>query len=65
MQAFRDSLREDPPRDSTDVPRPPEPTVTALEPPMTIEGNFTATPVTLSDAVTRPKWSVSGGVLVP
>ena len=65
MQAFRDSLRGGLPRDSTDFPRPPEPTVTPLEPPMTIEGSFTATPGTLSDQVTRPQWSVSGNVLTP
>ncbi len=65
MQAFRDSLRGGPPRDSTDFPRPPEPTVTALEPPMTIEGGFTARPGTLSDAVTRPQWSVGGAIVAP
>ena len=65
MQAFRDSLRGGLPRDSTDFPRPPEPTVTPLEPPMTIAGSFTATPGTLSDQVTRPQWSVSGNVLTP
>ena len=65
MQAFRDSLREGPPSDSTDVPRPPEPTVTPLEPPMVIEGSFTATPGTLSNQVTRPQWSVSGDILAP
>ncbi|MEF8815501.1 MAG: hypothetical protein V5A20_10800 [Salinibacter sp.] len=65
MEAFRDSLREGPPSDSTEFPRPPEPTVTALEPLMTIEGSFTATPGTLSDAVTRPQWSVSGDILAP
>ena len=46
MEAFRDSLREvrgRPPSDSTDLPRPPEPNVEPLEPPMTIEGSFTAT----------------------
>jgi len=65
MQAFRDSLREGPPRDSTDFPRPPEPVLTPLEPPMMIEGSFTATPGTLSDQVTRPQWSVGGGILAP
>ena len=65
MQAFRDSLRGGPPRDSTDFPRPPEPTVTPLEPLMTIAGSFAATPGTLSDAVTRPQWSVSGGIWAP
>ena len=68
MEAFRDSLREvrgGPPSDTTDLPRPPRPTVTPLEPTMTIEGSFTATPGTLSDAVTRPQWSVSGGILAP
>ena len=63
--AFRDSLREDPPRDSTDFPRPPAPTLTTLEPLMTIEGSFTATPGTLSNQVTRPQWSLSGGILAP
>lgn len=46
MEAFRDSLldvRGRPPSDSTDFPRPPEPTIEPLEPPMTIEGSFTAT----------------------
>jgi len=65
MQAFRDSLRENPPRDSTNLPRPPEPSITALEPPMTIEGSFAATPGTLSAEMTRPQWSVSGTVLAP
>lgn len=65
MQAFRDSLRRGPPRDGTDLPRPPEPTVTALEPSMTIKGNFTATPGRLSDEMTRLRWSVGGGLLSP
>jgi hypothetical protein len=65
MQAFRDSLRENPSSDGTDLPRPPEPTVTPLEPPMTIEGSFAATPGTLSGQVTRPQWSVTGGVWTP
>jgi hypothetical protein len=65
MQAFRDSLREGPPSESTDFPRPPAPTVTPLEPSMTIEGSFAATPGTLSDQVTRPQWSVTGGVWTP
>jgi hypothetical protein len=46
MEAFRDSLLEvrgRPPSDSTDLPRPPEPTIQFLESPMTIEGSFTAT----------------------
>jgi hypothetical protein len=65
MQAFRDSLRGGPPRDSSDVPRPPQPHIEPLDPPMTIEGSFTATPGPLSTEVTRPQWSVGGGILAP
>lgn len=65
MEAFRDSLRGGLPSDSTDLPHPPRPTVTTLEPQMTIEGSFTATPGALSDQVMRPQWSVGGGILAP
>ena len=65
MQAFRDSLRGAPSYNDIDLPRPPEPSVTALEPPMTIEGNFTATPGRLADEMTRLRWSVGGGLLSP
>jgi len=65
MEAFRDSLHNGPPSDTTDLPRPPQPTVMPLEPPMTIDGSFTATPGTLSDQVMRPGWSMGGGILVP
>ncbi len=68
MQAFRDSLRRrwgGPPSDTANVPRPPRPTVTSLEPPMTIEGRFTATTGTLSTEVTRPRWTLNGGLVVP
>jgi hypothetical protein len=65
MQAFRDSLREGPPSDTTELPRPPQPDIQPLEPPMTIEGSFAATPGTPSDAVTQPQWSVRGGLFSP
>lgn len=65
MQAFRDSLRGAPSYNDIDLPRPPEPSVTALEPPMTIEGNFTATPGRLADEMTRLRWSVGSGLLSP
>ena len=67
MQAFRDSLREarGGPSDTADLPRPPQPTVASLEPSMTIEGSFTATPGTLSDQVTRPQWSMGGVPVTP
>lgn len=65
MQAFRDSLRDGLPSDTTDLPPPPQPTLTTLEPPMTIEGRFTATAGTLSTEVTRPQWSLGGGLVTP
>lgn len=65
MQAFRDSLRQGPPSDTTDLPRPPQPELQPLEPPMTIEGSFTATPGALSNQVTRPQWSMGGGMFSP
>lgn len=65
MAAFRDSLREGPPSDTTDFPTPPQPDVQPLEPPMTIEGSFTATPGALSDKVMRPQWGMSAGVFTP
>lgn len=65
MEAFRDSLLGGPPSNSRGLPEPPEPTVTDLEPPMTIDGRFAATPGTLSDRVMRPQWSVGGGILGP
>lgn len=61
MQAFRDSLQDGGPDDPTDLPRPPQPTVTMIEEPMTIEGSFTATAGTLSTEVTRPQWGFGGG----
>lgn len=65
MEAFRDSIREGLPSDTTDLPRPPQPTVTTIEPPMTIEGRFTATAGTLSTEVTRPQWGFGGGLVSP
>lgn len=65
IQAFRDSLPEGPPSDTTELPRPPQPQIEPLVPPMTIEGSFTATPGTLSTEFTRPQWSISGGIVAP
>lgn len=65
MEAFLDSLPDGSPSDTSDLPHPPQPEVQLLEPPLTIEGSFTATPGSLSDQVVRPQWSVSGGVVPP
>lgn len=43
LQAFIDSLRARPPRDTTAIPGPPPTDLQFLEPPTTIEGRFTAT----------------------
>ncbi len=65
MEAFRDSLHNGPPSDTTDLPHPPQPTLEPLAPSMTIEGTFTATPGTLSNEVVRPQWSISTPIFTP
>jgi hypothetical protein len=65
IEAFIDELRNNPPtgNDPRELPELPPHTVTPLETPLTIEGDFAATPGALPDRPgNRFSWMVQGGV---
>lgn len=65
IEAFIDSLANNPPTDGrpSEMPEPPPATITPLETPLTIEGDFAATPGAFPDRPgSRYSWIIQGGV---
>lgn len=60
LRAFVDSLRAQDRTDPLRIPDPPPVSVTELEPPMTVTGDFTATPEAFDEGVSHVDWLVSG-----
>ncbi len=67
LEAFQDALRNNPPEEGNweDLPEPPPTEIGFLEPPLTIEGSFTATPGAFSDRVPQSSWMMSLGAKTP
>ena len=60
LRAFVDSLRAQDRTEPIRIPNPPPVSVHELEPPMTVTGDFTATPDAFDEGVSHVDWLVSG-----
>lgn len=67
LEAFHDSLRAHMPSNGAmeNFPEPPPRDLQMLEPPLTIEGSFTATPGSFSDQVPGSSWMIRFGTVSP
>lgn len=60
LQAFIESMPEPGAGDVSEIPEPPPVSFNDLDPPMTVTGDFTATPETFDDGVSHVDWLVQG-----
>ena len=60
LQAFVDSLRAQDRTEPIRIPDPPPVSFNELEPPMTVTGDFTATPEAFDEGVSHVDWLMSG-----